>query len=183
VLLGVTGSVAAIKTEALEQALNAVGCEVKVMLSNRALHFSPAREHWLTDEKEWQWTRRGDVVLHVELRRWADVLLIAPLSANSLAKLVHGLADNLVTSVARGWEFQKPMIVCPAMNTTMWNHPVTREHLHKLESWGSLVLPPISKTLVCGDSGAGAMAEVDTIVEFVRDLQSKMEAKSFSVEL
>lgn len=62
----------------------------------------------------------GDPVLHIELRRWADVLVLAPLSANTMAKVAHGLCDNLLTSVVRAWDYAKPMIVAPAMNTYMW---------------------------------------------------------------
>jgi len=68
-------------------------------------------------------------VLHIELRRWADVLLFAPLTAHTLAKLALGLCDNLPTNIARAWDSNKPVLVAPAMNTHMWNHPLTADHL------------------------------------------------------
>lgn len=67
--------------------------------------------------------------------------------------------------VVRAWDVEKPLLFCPAMNTRMYDHPVTNEHISKLKSWGYFEVPTISKTLMCGDTGNGAMAEVDTIVE------------------
>jgi phosphopantothenoylcysteine decarboxylase len=119
-----------------------------------------------------------DGVLHVELARAADILLIAPLSANTLAKLALGLCDNLVTLVARCWPVGvKPMLVAPAMNTNMWAHPVTRGHLETLEGWGVRVMPPVVKLLACGDTGVGAMSPVDVMVECVRQACSGSQCK------
>jgi phosphopantothenoylcysteine decarboxylase len=122
-----------------------------------------------SDEKEWStWNKRADPVLHIELRKWADVMVVAPLSANSLAKLATGLCDNLLTCVARAWDMKsKPLLVAPAMNTQMWNHPLTAHHLDTLQSWDYTVIQPVSKTLMCGDTGMGAMASVDAIVDAV----------------
>lgn len=108
-------------------------------------------------------------VLHVELARWADILLFAPLSANSLAKLALGLCDNLVTLLARCWPVgSKPLLLAPAMNTMMWEHPVTRGQLATLEAFGARVIPPVVKLLACGDRGVGAMSPVDAVVESVQ---------------
>lgn len=95
-------------------------------------------------------------------------MLIAPLSANTLAKMAHGQCDNLLTCVARAWDFAHPLIVAPAMNTLMWTHPFTEQHLSTLRSLGVVIIPPISKVLACGDIGAGAMASVDEIVSVVK---------------
>ena len=105
----------------------------------------------------------------VQLRKWADLLLIAPLSANTLAKLAGGLADNLLTCVARAWAFSKPLLVAPAMNTAMWEHPLTASQLALLVTWGVRVVPPVVKVLACGDEGRGAMASVADIVCAVRE--------------
>ena len=123
-----------------------------------------------TDEEEWaQWQRKGDPVLHIELRRWADILVIAPLSANTLAKLAAGICDNLLTSVFRAWEFRsnKPVVLAPAMNTEMWEHPFTSRHLDLLHSLSSMVttVQPVVKTLACGDTGAGALAPLASIID------------------
>ena len=158
ILLCCTGSVATIKLqELLEQLRQVEGCEVKVkiVLTKHSQHFLPELtslgvpgDTVLTDEDEWRcWEGRGDPVLHIELRRWADLCLIAPLSANTLAKLSHGLADNLLTSTLRAWDLTRPVLVAPAMNTFMWEHPVTSQQLSLLSQWGYTVIPPVVKTL------------------------------------
>ena len=113
--------------------------------------------------------------MHIELRKWADVFLVAPLDANTLAKMCHGLCDNTLTSTLRCWDFgsgHKHMVLCPAMNTAMWEHPLTEAQLDQVKGFGKevYVVPPIVKTLVCGDRGMGAMAEVSTIVDQVAEL-------------
>ncbi|KAH3765103.1 phosphopantothenoylcysteine decarboxylase [Pelomyxa schiedti] len=119
----------------------------------------------LTDDDEWScWNKIGDPVLHIELRKWADVMVVAPLSANTLAKLATGICDNLVTSVARAWDFKKPFLVAPAMNTVMWNHPFTHPQLETLKTLGIQVIPPVSKMLACGEMGEGGLADISTIV-------------------
>lgn len=120
------------------------------------------------DSDEWQsWTKIGDPVLHIDLRNWAAVFIIAPLDANTLGKLAHGVCDNLLTCVARAWDNQKPLIFCPAMNTFMWKHPSTEININILKQWGYLEVPPVVKRLACGDEGVGAMAAVDDIVNCV----------------
>jgi phosphopantothenoylcysteine decarboxylase len=103
--------------------------------------------------------------LHVEVAGWGDVLLIAPLSANSMAKFAMGLCDNLVCRTFRCWDTSKPVVVAPAMNTKMWNHAATARHLKELKDFGVLFVDPICKTLACGDVGVGAMASVLDIVD------------------
>jgi phosphopantothenoylcysteine decarboxylase len=200
VLLGVTGSVAAILTPSLFQSLRKAGHKVKMVATKAALYFfDPASiepkknkrnpEAVILDEDEWPGKRyeRTDKVLHIELRRWADILLIAPLDANTLAKLASGLSDNCLTCVWRAWDRGKPVILAPAMNTLMWEHPMTVRHFRQLaEDTGAgpipdlelldlvdwindhsenlLVVPPQSKRLACDDVGIGAMASVESIV-------------------
>lgn len=120
------------------------------------------------DEDEWrQWQKKGDPVTHIDLRQESDLFLIAPLSANSLAKIANGLCDNLLTCVIRAWNFnEKPVSVCPAMNTVMWNSPFTSKHLGVLsKELGVHIIDPVSKQLACGETGVGAMAHVDDIVK------------------
>lgn len=139
------------------------------------------------DEDEWDkpWVR-GVGILHIELRRWADVLVIAPLSANSMAKMTAGLADSLLLSVVRAWDTtgeieggrKKRIVLAPAMNTAMWRHPVTRKQIQVLEEewavddkhdgWIEL-LRPVEKVLACGDAGDGAMREWSEIVSVIEE--------------
>uniref|UniRef100_A0A8C9NG72 Phosphopantothenoylcysteine decarboxylase n=1 Tax=Serinus canaria TaxID=9135 RepID=A0A8C9NG72_SERCA len=173
VLLGVTGSVAALKLPLLvAELLKIPGLEVKVVTTERAKHFYNAQEIPVTlygDEEEWQlWKGRSDPVLHIELRRWADLMVVAPLDANTLAKVANGICDNLLTCVIRAWDLSKPLLFCPAMNTAMWEHPITARHVEQLKAFGYMEIPCVVKKLVCGDEGRGAMAEVWTIVERVK---------------
>mmetsp|Transcript_29312 Transcript_29312/g.95534 ORF Transcript_29312/g.95534 Transcript_29312/m.95534 type:complete len:203 (+) Transcript_29312:346-954(+) len=181
VLLGVSGSVAAVKATSLLEALREFA-DVKVVATQAARHFLPGGSGdaggdsevlpLLGDESEWrQWRAVGDPVLHIELRRWADLLVVAPLSANTLAKAANGLCDNLLTCILRAWDFRaKPCLLAPAMNTLMWESPFTAKHLAVLaDELGARVVPPVAKTLACGDVGVGAMASVDDIAAATRD--------------
>lgn len=114
---------------------------------------------------------KGSFILLIsfsELRKWADSILIAPLDANTLGKVANGLSDNLLTSVLRAWDFSKIAYFAPAMNTCMWEHPLTGQHLKTLKE---LLLfkeiPPMEKELMCGDKGYGAMATLGMIVSIV----------------
>ena len=98
---------------------------------------------------------------------------LAPLDANTLAKLANGLCDNLLTCICRAWDFSKPILFAPAMNTFMWEHPITATHINVIQSWGYEQIPPIEKVLMCKDKGLGAMAEPDTIVKKVIDTLNK----------
>ncbi|CAM9200328.1 unnamed protein product, partial [Chrysoparadoxa australica] len=189
VLLGCTGSVAAVKVPELALHLGEFA-ELRIVKTVASEHFlahsaiydepnstafqelDPPVEQF-GDMDEWaKWKQIGEPVVHIMLREWADVLLIAPLSANTLAKLANGICDNLMTCVCRAWDFTtpKPMLVAPAMNTHMWSHPFSGQHLRTLEALGAVVIPPVVKVLACGDKGVGAMASVDTICAKVREV-------------
>ncbi|NP_001187962.1 phosphopantothenoylcysteine decarboxylase [Ictalurus punctatus] len=173
VLLGVTGSVAALKLPLLvTQLLEIPGIEVRVVTTDHATHFYKVAEvpvRVYTDNDEWEmWKTRSDPVLHIELRRWADLLVIAPLDANTLGKIASGICDNLLTCIVRAWDMSRPLLFCPAMNTAMWQHPITAQQVATLQGFGYVEIPCISKKLVCGDEGKGAMAEVSTIVDAIQ---------------
>ncbi len=109
-----------------------------------------ASDRWLfRDEDEWPGTRyeRGDEVLHIALRNWADLLIVAPLDANTLAKFALGISDNCLSCVFRAWDFSKPVVLAPAMNTLMWESPVTLRHLGQLLEDRATVSPPVDWTL------------------------------------
>ncbi|XP_067008348.2 phosphopantothenoylcysteine decarboxylase [Anabrus simplex] len=176
VLIGSTGSVATIKLPLLISSLmesSNQSLEIQVVVTEHAKHFFssldiPSGVKVYCDEDEWKaWSGRGDPVLHIELGKWADIMVIAPLDANTLAKMAQGLCDNLLTCVVRAWDLNKPLLFCPAMNTRMWQHPITSTHIAAIKSWGYHEVPCVSKTLMCGDTGVGAMAEVPTITKEV----------------
>ena len=146
IILGVTGSVAAIKTYRLYNALIELG-DVRCVLTDKGKYFvvkakdflksdrsvsEPFTKSWVEDTDEWMWNKIGDLIPHIDLRDWADCLVIAPLSANTMAKMAYGICDNLITSIYRAWPENKNIIVAPAMNTQMWENPITREHLYLL---------------------------------------------------
>lgn len=179
ILIGCTGSVATIKLpllcQHLESTAKTIGLKlnIKVITTERAKHFFDPKElpsdvQVYSDADEWTaWSKRGDPVVHIDLGKWADLIIVAPLDANSLAKIAQGLCDNLLLCTARAWDFSKPFLFCPAMNTRMWEHPLTKQHIDVLRSWGYIEVPCVAKTLMCGDTGNGAMAEVATIVDYV----------------
>ncbi|CAH8565739.1 unnamed protein product [Heterobilharzia americana] len=187
-LLGVTGSVAAIKIPCLIEKLQEIGFEIRLVITSNAVNFisiSSLTVPVYQDENEWSdWREYKNSVLHIQLRNWADVLLLAPLSANSLAKMAYGLADNLLTTITRAWWFpnedispnsnsygesMKPVYFAPAMNTSMWQHPFTYEHIERLtEKLHWKCIHPIQKKLFCGEIGVGAMAEVEDIVNCLK---------------
>ncbi|KAI0557752.1 Flavoprotein [Gracilaria domingensis] len=182
ILVGVSGSVAAIRVPLLVDLLLAEGASVKVITTKHGSAFVQAERPlsravtWLKDDDEWRkWRKLSDPVLHIELRKWAHIFLVAPLSANTLAKLTHGICDNLLTCVARAWPVTEratmPFFVAPAMNTGMWDHPITSIQLKSIRAFGLQVIEPIRKKLACGDTGNGAMAEPEAIV---REILGKM---------
>lgn len=199
ILLAASGSVATIKIPLIAKSLaRHPNVSIRILLTPSAEEFlqgqaseQPALDLLRDvenvdgiyhDRDEWAkpWVR-GDKILHIELRRWAHVLLVAPLSANSLAKMVNGISDGLLLSVIRAWDTtglvdgrKKKILVAPAMNTAMWRHPITKKQIKVLEQdWGDgdsgwvTVLRPMEKELACGDVGDGAMLDWKLIVEHV----------------
>lgn len=200
ILLGLTGSVATILAEKTYNELSKVG-DVKVVATEKAMKFiwSAASkkpntnlippEKFYTDDKEWQWKQLGDPVQHIELSDWADVLVIAPLSANTLAKMVNGICDNLLTCIWMAWDKKKQVVVAPAMNTRMWENRITQSNLEKLEAlnfwkrpnpngyavnyrpipdYNISIVDPVEKKLACGTIGIGAMAPIETIIAKIK---------------
>jgi len=169
VLLGITGSVSAVLAKKLVASLQEAGHDVEVVATNQAQYFFSRKclgVKVYTDGDEWPKAsyEKDDEVLHIKLRDWADVLIIAPLSANTLAKIANGMCDNLLTCVVRAWDRSKQFIVAPAMNTHMWENPFTDIHLKTIvDVYSAIVIPPVSKILACGDEGIGALASISNI--------------------
>lgn len=196
ILLAASGSVATIKIPNIALALaHHKNVSIRILMTRSAEEFLQGQadeqpnlnslksiqgvDGIYLDEDEWAkpWVR-GDKILHIELRRWAHVLLVAPLSANTMAKMVNGISDGLLLSVIRAWDttgmidiMKKRIFVAPAMNTAMWRHPITMKQIKVLEQdWGEgedgwiTVLRPMQKELACGDTGDGAMLDWNKIV-------------------
>ncbi|MBC8034677.1 MAG: bifunctional phosphopantothenoylcysteine decarboxylase/phosphopantothenate--cysteine ligase CoaBC, partial [Chitinophagaceae bacterium] len=169
ILLGITGSIAAYKAILLVRLLVKQGAEVKVIMTPAAADFVSAltlstlsRNPVLTDLfEENSWTN------HVMLGRWADVMVIAPLSCNTLSKMAHGGCDNLL--LATYFSATCPVVVVPAMDEDMWHHPVTAANLSKLHSFGNFVMPVEKGELASGLYGDGRMAEPETIAAFLQE--------------
>mmetsp|Transcript_7246 Transcript_7246/g.15701 ORF Transcript_7246/g.15701 Transcript_7246/m.15701 type:complete len:251 (-) Transcript_7246:440-1192(-) len=227
ILLGVTGSVAAVKSPEIALRLREdLNADVRVLLTAGGANFwekaaeynggrcwrdfwsvatarrderdgylsekstldGPARIVVYSSTDEWAgWNRLGDPVLHVDLRDWADFLVVAPLSAHTLAKFSGGFCDDPLSCTFRAWDFGhgtrplKPILLAPAMNTAMWIHPLTGRQLQKVKDFpaqkqefgkslnscpklGLEVVEPQVKTLACGEVGLGALADVDEII-------------------
>lgn len=190
ILLGGTGSVASIKIPLIANKLlkyyTPDQCSVQIVLTKSALKFvrglkiSPHVKIWTDDDLSYlsnQPYKIGDPTLQVELRRWADVFVIAPLSANTLAKISNGISDNLLTNIVRGWPVSStPLYLAPAMNTFMYIHPLTKIQLQSISELLPTVeiLKPVEKVLVCGDIGMGGMREWTDICALVINRLDKM---------
>ncbi|WJW75765.1 bifunctional phosphopantothenoylcysteine decarboxylase/phosphopantothenate--cysteine ligase CoaBC [Thiohalobacter sp. IOR34] len=162
VLLGVSGGIAAYKAAELVRLLRAAGAEVQVVMTRGATRFitpltlqalsgRPVREALFDEAAE------AGGMDHISLARWADVLLVAPATADLLARLAQGRADDLLTTLCLA--SRAPLLLAPAMNVAMWDHPATRANVALLESRGVALLGPAEGELACGEAGAGRMLE------------------------
>lgn len=175
ILIGCTGSIATIKLPVILNQLKKrdSSFNIRVVITERAKHFVNIQEiitlaEVFSDQSEWHLAKGlGETSLHVELVQWADIFIISPLDANTLGKISSGICDNLLTCVARAWDLHKPFLFCPEMNTKMFLHPITSKQIQELKIFGYYELPSISETLMCGDNGAGAMAEIDYIIDSI----------------
>ncbi len=184
ILLGVSGSIAAYKATFLVRLLIKQGAQVKVIMTNAAKDFvtplslsTLSKNDVLSDiAKDDSWAN------HVALGRWADVMLIAPLSCNTLAKMATGLCDNLLMAVYLSATC--PVIVAPAMDEDMWHHPTTKNNLQKLEVYHNKIIPVENGELASGLIGEGRMAEPEIIVKYLEDFfisKDELKGKNFLV--
>ncbi|RHP69877.1 bifunctional phosphopantothenoylcysteine decarboxylase/phosphopantothenate--cysteine ligase CoaBC [Ruminococcus sp. OF02-6] len=182
VLLGITGSIAAYKIAYLASALHKLHADVHVLMTENATNFiNPITFETLTGNKCLVDTFDRNFqfqVEHVSIAKKADVVMIAPASANVIGKLANGLADDMLTTTVMACRCQK--ILSPAMNTAMYENPVVQDNIRKLKNYGYEVITPASGYLACGDTGAGKMPEPETLLEYIlkeaafqKDLASK----------
>ena len=184
ILLGVTGGIAAYKSASLASRLVKAGAEVRVIMTEHATNFiNPITFETLTGHKcitdtfdrnfEFQ-------VEHVSLAKKADVIMVAPATANVIAKLAHGLADDMLTTTILA--SHAPKLIAPAMNTGMYENPVTQDNLALLKKYGMEVIEPAAGHLACGDEGKGKMPEPEILFEHIlRSCACKQDMKGLKV--
>jgi phosphopantothenoylcysteine decarboxylase/phosphopantothenate--cysteine ligase len=166
VLLCVCGGIAAYKAADLVRRLREAGAEVRVAMTENAQRFVGAQTFQALSGQPVRsslWDAQAEAAMgHLELARWAQRIVIAPATANTLAKLAHGFADDLVSTLCLA--STAPLAVCPAMNHVMWKHPATQRNMATLRERGVLVVGPDDGPLAEGESGPGRMAEPLAIV-------------------
>lgn len=182
VLLGISGSIACYKSLDLARMLAKDGHEVKIVLTAGALKFlKPELFTYLGFKAvflpgdDFTWERPG--VLHIELAHWADLFVLCPGSANTIAKIANGQCDDLLTSITLTIKPTQAKMICPAMNNFMYANPATVENFEKLKQRGFFVLPAIEGELACGDFGQGKLPEVQKIYEVISSfpIQGKIQ--------
>lgn len=169
IVLGVTGGIAVYKAVDLVSRLRKAGCEVRVVMTEHAQQFvTPLTFKEISGNavatSMWNANQEFNVE-HIALANWADAFLVAPATANILAKMACGIADDLLSTTLLA--AQAPIVVCPAMNTGMYQNPATQENIAKLQERGVTVMPPAVGHLACGTSGPGRLPEPQQIVEFM----------------
>jgi len=177
IVLGICGSIAAYKSASLARLLVKAGAEVQVVMTPDATGFiTPLTLSTLSKRPvlvEYSNTETGEWNNHVELGLWADFMLIAPVSANTLAKMANGQSDNLLTAVYLSAKC--PVYFAPAMDLDMWKHPATQQNIKQLQGYGNIMIPPGSGELASGLYGEGRMAEPEEIVSFLTaDIKKKL---------
>ena len=177
ILLGVCGSIASYKSATLTRFLVKAGANVKIIMTSEATHFitpltlstlskNPVLVNYF-DPESGVWNN------HVELGLWADLMIIAPASANTLGKLANGLCDNLLS--AAYLSAKCPIFFAPAMDLDMWKHPATQQNINTLVSFGNMLIKPVYGELASGLIGEGRMSETEDIIEFVSgELKKKL---------
>ena len=173
ILLAVTGSISAYKAADITSQLTKLDHQVKVLMTPAATAFiTPLTLQVLSKQAvlvEVMTEEDPKQIQHIDLGKEADLFLVAPASANTIAKLAIGLADNMVTSTALALPQGTKKILAPAMNTKMLEHPATQRNLKLLQDYGYQIIQPRHATLACGDQGSGALASIETILTTIQE--------------
>jgi len=169
ILFKITGSIAAYKATYLISKLVQNNFEVQTVVSESALHFiGKATLEGLSGKAVLSDTyENGKMMNHINLVKWADLVILCPASANTINKLANGIADNLITSLFLAHDWNKPYLIAPAMNSNMYHHPITKKSLSVLENLGVKILPTDSGYLACGDVGEGKLLEPEKIYNYI----------------
>lgn len=184
VLLGVTGSIAAYKTASLASALKKLNADAHVLMTQNAVNFiNPITFETLTGNKCLVDTFDRNFeysVEHVSLAKKADVVMVAPASANVIGKIAHGIADDMLTTTVMACRCRK--IIAPAMNTNMFENPIVQDNMKILEKYGYEVISPAVGYLACGDTGAGKMPEPELLLEYIlQEIACEKDMKGLKV--
>lgn len=178
ILVGVTGGIAAYKTCSLVNMFLKDGADVKVIMTYSATKFiTPLTFQSLTNHPVyvdmWQ-THNKDEVEHISLAKWADVMVISPATANIIGKIAHGLADDLLTTLVMALPKDTPVLIVPAMNTNMWENPITQKNVETLSEYKKYrFIDPRKGVLACRDEGSGKIADSKDIFDEVQKILSK----------
>lgn len=173
ILLGVTGGIAAYKSCEFCSLAIKQGYSVQVIQTTNSMNFiGPITFEGLTGRRVISDT--FDTAMdHIEWAKWADIVVVAPLTANSLAKIAHGLCDDLLTTTICATPSETPILLCPAMNTNMWTAPMTERNIDILNNMNRFHFEmPVSKRLACGDVGVGGLADPEIILKMCQSLCS-----------
>lgn len=176
ILLHVTGSISAYKACALTSLLTKNGYKVRVMPSKDSLQFVGAASYeGISHNKvETEMFGNDDPIPHIHIaQNWADLIMVYPASANCINRMASGLADDLFGATFLANNFEKPVLIAPAMNTNMFRHPAVQESLKKLESWGCKILPCGEGELACGTTGVGRLLEPQDAFQFIEESFNK----------
>lgn len=173
ILLAISGSIAAYKAAELTSQLTKLGYDTHVMMTQGATAFiTPLTLQVLSknpvdlDAMEEKIPGR---INHIDLGKETDLFILAPATANTIAKLAHGMADNMITTTALALPPHIPKLVAPAMNTKMYENPLTQRNLRILKEIGYQEISPKSALLACGDQGRGALADIDNIINSIKE--------------
>lgn len=169
ILLAVTGSISAYKAADLTSQLTKLGHHVKVLMTPAATAFITPLTLQVLSKQAVLVDVMTEQIQHIDLGKEADLFLVAPASANTIAKLAHGFADTIVTSTALALPSEVKKFLAPAMNTKMLDHPATQNNLETLKSYGYQIIPPREAILACGDQGSGALASIETILTTIQE--------------
>ncbi|MDY4761020.1 phosphopantothenoylcysteine decarboxylase [Streptococcus thoraltensis] len=173
ILLAVSGSISAYKAADITSQLGKLGYKVHVLMTEAATTFiTPLTLQVLSKNPvhlDVMEEKIADRINHIDLGKEADLFILAPASANTIAQLANGMANNMVTSTALALPSGIPKLFAPAMNTKMYDHPATQANIERLKSYGYREIEPKSAVLACGDVGRGALADLNIILKTIEE--------------
>lgn len=173
ILLAVTGSIAAYKVADLTSQLSKLDYDIHILMTDSATQFiTPLTLQVLSKNPvhiDVMEEKLAERINHIDLGKETDLFIVVPASANTIAKLANGLADNMVTATALALPTHIPKLIAPAMNTKMYDNPITQRNLTTLKEIGYREITPKSALLACGDIGRGALADLETIIQTIKE--------------